>query len=81
MRKFKIFTVYMIDGNKINMFGSSIENALDLEGFALDYIVNNVKDYREGFDDDSLTFINGKWHPKKPQKETTDVGKYNFSNN
>ena len=63
MSKFKLYTVYMANGTIVPLYGISIENALDSAGYNLEYVSENVKDYREGLTD-SLKFINGKWYDK-----------------
>lgn len=55
--------VYMANGTKQPLYGTTIENALDNAGYSLEFIQENVRDHREGFDD-SLEFIKGKWYPK-----------------
>jgi len=61
MSQFKAYTFYKIDGTTISLYGETPQNALDKAGYNLDYIAENIRDYREGLDDTSLNFINGEW--------------------
>lgn len=64
MSKFKMYTFYRADGNMQLLYGQTPDDALSAAGFTTEWITENIRDYREGYDY-SLEFINGKWHPRK----------------
>jgi hypothetical protein len=60
-----------------------VGNAMDNAGWNLEYVTENVRDYREGFDN-SLVFINGKWHQNDPQERkepVVDIPLYTYNKN
>jgi hypothetical protein len=80
MSKYKVYTVYKADGTKIPLYGTGIGNALDNAGYDLDYVTENIRDYREGMDN-SLEFINGKWHEKIKPEIKVKIDNYEFNAN
>ena len=71
MSQFKAYTFYKVDGTTISLYGKSPQEALDKAGYNLDYVTENIRDYREGLDDTSLKFINGKWYPNEESLSKT----------
>lgn len=83
MAKFNVYTFYKADGTKQVLYGYTPQDALDHAGYNLDYVAENIRDYRQGFDD-SLVFIGGKWHentPEKRNKPTIDIPIYSYNQN
>jgi hypothetical protein len=69
MSKFKVYTFYKRDGTKVPLYGSSVDDALTSAGYTTKQVIEEIRFCRKGFDD-SLEFINGKWHTKnKPKVE------------
>jgi len=83
MPKFNVYTFYKADGTKIPLYGYTPQDALDSAGFSLDDVTENIRDYRRGFDN-SLVFINGKWHQNEPQEKkepVVDIPIYSYNQN
>lgn len=83
MSKFKAFTFYKSDGTKQVLYGSNPQDAMNGAEWDLDYVVTNIRDYREGFDN-SMVFINGQWYQNEPQDENksiVDIVIHNYNQN
>lgn len=67
MSKFNLYTFYKKDGTKLPLYGTSVDDALTSAGYSTSQIIEEMAYCRKGFDD-SLEFINGKWHTKTGPK-------------
>jgi len=81
MGTFKVYTFYKADGTKMLLYGNDPMDALDNGEYNLEYITENIRDYRPGADD-SLEFINGKWCPKYvPAIVKLTMNQYEYNKN